>query len=136
MNKENEINQNGTTIVIASQLLTELEDLCDRICVLSNGHIVKEGTIDQIRKEYTPHTEIKIESRPGDYAEILKSLKEKNATMAQTTYQGNKLVIYTPEAEKLLHHLLHILEKKKETLIDIDLNKPSLSEVFESLVKK
>ena len=40
------------------------------------------------------------------------------------------------QQEKTLHNLLHIIEKNKETLLDIDLNKPSLSEVFEFFVKK
>ena len=41
----------------------------------------------------------------------------------------------TPEAEKMLHNILHVIEKENETLLDIDLNKPTISEVFESLVK-
>ena len=47
---------------------------------------------------------------------------------------GVKLVIYSTDAEKTLHSLIHIIEKLDEELIDIDLNAPSLTEVFESLI--
>ena len=130
------INKNGTTIVIASQLLTELEQFCDRLCIIDGGRVIKEGTLDQIKKDYTPNTEIHVELLSGNYERIIKSLKERQIKIPKIAYEGRKLIIYTPEAEKTLHNLLHIIEKNKETLLDIDLNKPSISEVFESLVKK
>ncbi len=130
------INKNGTTIVIASQLLTELETFCDRICIINNGEIIKEGTVDKVKQEYTQNTEIHLESLPGNYDKMVAELKEKNLPIPKTLNKESKLIIYTPEAEKVLHTLLHIIEKNKETLLDIDLNKPSLAEVFESLVSK
>ncbi|MBC8444436.1 ABC transporter ATP-binding protein [Candidatus Woesearchaeota archaeon] len=130
------INKNGTTIVIASQLLTELETFCDRICIINNGEIIKEGTVDKVKQEYTSNIEIHLESLPGNYDVIIQELKEKNLPIPRTLIKESKLIIYTPEAEKVLHTLLHIIEKNKETLLDIDLNKPSLAEVFESLVSK
>ena len=130
------INKNGTTIIIASQLLTELEELCDRIGIINNGRIIKEGTLDEIKRDYTPNTEIHLELFPGNYEKILAELKKKNIKIAKINNKGKKLILYTPEAEKTLHNLLHIIEKNKETLLDIDLNKPSLSEVFEFFVKK
>lgn len=130
------INKNGTTIVIASQLLTELETFCDRICIINNGEIIKEGTVDKVKQEYTSNIEIHLESLPGNYDAIIQELKEKNLPIPRTLIKESKLIIYTPEAEKVLHTLLHIIEKNKETLLDIDLNKPSLAEVFESLVSK
>ena len=90
----------------------------------------------QIKKDYTPNTEIHVELLPGDYKGIIKLLKEKRIAMPKIAYEGKKLIIYTPEAEKTLHNLIHIIERKKETILDINMNKPSISEVFESLVKK
>ena len=50
--------------------------------------------------------------------------------------KDSKLVVYTPNAEATLHQLLHIIEKTDEKLIRIDVTKPSLTEIFESLKKK
>ena len=130
------INKNGTTIIIASQLLTELEEFCDRLCIIDKGKVIKEGALNQLRKDYTPNTEIHVELLPGNYERVIKLLKEKRIKISKTKYKERKLILYTPEAEKALHTLLHIIEKNKETLIDIDLNKPPISEVFEFLIKK
>jgi ABC-2 type transport system ATP-binding protein len=130
------INDNGTTIVIASQLLTELETFCDRICILNNGEIIKEGTVNQVKKEYSSNIEIRLESLPGNYDKIIKELKGANLQISKYLNKGHKLVVYTSEAGKVLHYLIHLIEKHKENLLDIDLNKPSLAEVFESLVSK
>lgn len=130
------INKNGTTIIIASQLLTELEELCDRIGIINNGKIIKEGTLDEIKSDYTPDTEIHLELLPGNYEKIIASLKKKNIKIQKINNEGKKLILYTPEAEKTLHNLIHLIEQNKETLLDIDLRRPSLSEVFEFFIKK
>ena len=67
---------------------------------------------------------------------LVNSLKKGGILVHKIRYEGRKIVLYTPEAEKTLHNILHAIEKDKETLLDIDLNKPTISEVFESLVKK
>jgi ABC-2 type transport system ATP-binding protein len=135
MDMLSKINKNGTTIIIASQLLTELEKFCDRICIINNGKIVKEGTLDEIRKEHTPLTEIHLELLSGNYEKILESLQKK-IRLNEIKDEGRNLILYTTNAEKTLHNLLQIIEKNKETILTINLNKPSLSDVFEFLVKK
>ena len=78
MNLLRKINENGTTIIISSQLLRELDGFCDRLCIIDKGKIIKEGTIDEIKKEYTSDVEIKVSRkyRLGDirhnYADLSK----------------------------------------------------------------
>ena len=50
--------------------------------------------------------------------------------------RDGRLIIYSPKAEGMLRFILHELEKKNERVQDVDLNKPSLSEVFESLTQE
>lgn len=40
---------NKTTVVIASHNLRELEDLCDRLCLMHRGHMMLERGIDDLR---------------------------------------------------------------------------------------
>jgi len=129
------INQNGTTIVIASQLLSELETYCDRVCILHGGKIIKEGTVDQIKKDHAYNIEINIETLPGNYDRMVKELKAKKLKIPKVDNQGHRLVLGTPDPEAVLHNLLHIIKKNKENLVDMSMSSPSLSEVFESLVK-
>ena len=66
---------------------------------------------------------------------IIKKMKEQKVPISRVVKAGEKVVIYTPEAEKALYSLASILRKSNEKIIDVDVKKPSLSEVFESFVK-
>ncbi|MBW2971252.1 ABC transporter ATP-binding protein [Candidatus Woesearchaeota archaeon] len=130
------ININGTTVIVASHFLKDMERLCNRIGILHNNTIGTIGTPDHIKRLYTKNDEIHIETFPGKYDDITKKLQHaKGAKISKIVNLGHKLVIYTPEAIKVMHHVLEILQKSDEHLIDIDLAKPTLREVFETLVK-
>ena len=130
------INEQGTAVILASHFLTELESLCSRIGVLYKGKIKEIGTSNQLKKHYSTNEEITFESSPGKYQSIINALKKEGLPIQKTINKGHKAVIYTPKAEVVLHRLLHILEVKKEKLLDVEVNKPSLREVFESLTKR
>ena len=46
------INKKGTTIIIASHFLDEMEYLCDRIGLLHNGKVKNVGTPEQLKQDY------------------------------------------------------------------------------------
>lgn len=46
------IRDDGTTIILTSHLLAELESLCDKIAILKNGKIVKIDSPSNLKKEY------------------------------------------------------------------------------------
>jgi len=47
-----EINKNGTTIILSSHLLQEMELLCNRVAILKSGRVVVCGTVEQIKRKY------------------------------------------------------------------------------------
>lgn len=127
------INQKGTTIILASHNLNELEVLCNRVAILNQSKIASVGTPDQLKDQYSKDEEIHLDSFPGHYDKIIESLKDDNISKMEN--KGTELVIYTGQAEKVLHKLLHVIEKNNESLIDVRLSKPSLDEVFLHLAK-
>ena len=128
------INKKGTTIIIASHNLSELEVLCNRVAIIHQSKVISVGTPDQLKDKYSKDEEIHLETFPGNYKMIINSLKHKNISRMEN--KGTELVIYTSQAEQVLHSILHVIEKHKESLIDVKLSKPSLDEVFLSLAKK
>ena len=68
-----ELRDQGTTVFINSHLLMEVEQVCDRVVIMSQGRIVREGTIDEL----TPHTgrvAFEIDPVPDDLEERLSGL--------------------------------------------------------------
>jgi ABC-2 type transport system ATP-binding protein len=45
------INERGTTIFLTTQYLEEADQLCDRIAIIDNGQIVREGTPEALKAE-------------------------------------------------------------------------------------
>ena len=42
--------QKNITIILTSHYLEEIENLCDRVAILSNGKLLKTGTIEEIKQ--------------------------------------------------------------------------------------
>ncbi len=125
------INKQGTTIIITSHLLEDVENLCDIIAVLHNHKMLHIGSVDDLRKLYGKQEEIHVETASGNYDRIIQF-----ASLKEYEKEENKLVVYTAEAEKVLHMILHIIENDKERLIYADIRKPGLPEVFKALTRK
>ncbi len=124
------INKMGTTIIITSHILEDVERLCKTVAILHNRHVLKVGSIEDLRKLYNREEEIHLEVESGKYDRIIKFAKLKDYQI-----ENGKLVVYTNDAEKLMHVIFHILENDKEKLIAADIKKPSLEEMFENLTK-
>lgn len=129
------INENGTTVILTSHLLFEAEVLCDEIAILHEGKILEVGTPDQLKSMYSKNQEIHLETNPGRYDLVLRHLKGEKY-IQHVEHKGHKIIIYTPKAEQVLKRLLMLISRLNEELVDVDLRKPSLNEVFESLVTK
>ena len=130
------VNKGGTTIILASHFLEELEDLCTRIGVLHKGTIVDVGRKEELKEKYSKNDEVMFALHSGKHSRILKELQKRKLNITQIVSRDHKVVIYTPNAEEVLHNLLDVVEEFNEKLIEVELNKPSLREVFEHLVKR
>ena len=131
-----DINRKGTTVLISSHFLDEIETLCNRIVLLHNQGVLWQGSVKELKNTYAKSEEIHLETEPGDYAKVLAALKEKKLSIQNAEIDGDLLIIYASEADLVLHHLIHILEKLKEKISDVELRRPSLSDVFESLTQR
>jgi len=45
------INGQGTTVFLTTQYLEEADQLCDRLAIIDDGRIVREGTPDQLKSD-------------------------------------------------------------------------------------
>ncbi|MFH1511339.1 MAG: ABC transporter ATP-binding protein [Candidatus Woesearchaeota archaeon] len=130
------INQQGTTVILSSHFLNEMEELCTRVAILHNRTIVDIGTPLELTSKLTKNDEISLELACNSYERIMKDLARERVHIKSMAMSGRKLVIYSSESEKVLHHLLHLVERHRDRLVDVSVNRPSLAEVFENLVKK
>lgn len=126
----------GTTVLVASHFLSELEEICDRIAILHNSKITAAGHPEHIKEAYSENEEIVIESKPGRYTLLAKTLAKSIRSIKGFELRGNKLIVYVSDAKRIVSKVIAIAKKCRERIIDIQLGKPSLVEVFEKLYAK
>lgn len=131
-----EINkQEGTTIVIASHMLEELEKYSNKIAILHDGKISKSGTLDEIKDIYAQDDiEIHLDFKKGSPSVLISQLNQNAITKLQEGKQ--KLVIHTRQPYLILFDILQIIKSPEYSIKNIEVHRPSLKEVFELLERK
>lgn len=81
----------GQTIFLSSHILDEVEDLCDRVGILREGHLIEVATLDQLRELDT--TIFDIEFEPGAVVPDLSGVSgvvsaEPDGDQARVTVKG------------------------------------------------
>ncbi|MBN2420720.1 ABC transporter ATP-binding protein [Candidatus Woesearchaeota archaeon] len=126
------INSFGKTVIISSHFLEEMDELCSRIALIYNKSITHLGTTEEFRKKFPYNQEIILNLASQRYEQLASMLK--GLPISKMIVRGNKTVIYTQQTETVLKRVLDIVEQQRETILDLDVQKPTLDEVFTSIV--
>lgn len=130
-----EINKQGTTVIIASHVVSELEKYCTRIAILRDHRITEVGTADQLRNIYSCYYEVLIRTKKQDYAKLKLFCKKKPSLFVKYYSKDDDFVILTARPREALQNMITFLAKNNESVIHVNLDRPSIAEVFESLIK-
>jgi len=128
------INRRGTTIIVASHDLSEVENICSRIGILSQGKIMHIGTVQELTSALSKGQEVHVETYPGNYEKIAKHLDDKLITGIEN--RGDELVFTTNKPDKVLEKILQVLNDLDERLINLSIAKLTLKDVFTTVAKK
>ncbi|MBI5398217.1 ABC transporter ATP-binding protein, partial [Candidatus Woesearchaeota archaeon] len=61
------INEQGTTVIVSSHILEEVEQLCTKIAILHDRKVLGYGTFDELKALFARKQEVHIRSRPGNF---------------------------------------------------------------------
>ncbi len=130
-----QINKQGTTVIVASHVVSELEQYCNRIAILRNQRISEVGTTAQLRDIYSTRYEIFIKTPKKEYGKLRAFCNQKRSLYGAVSERDGMFVAQTAKPREALQQLLAVLAKSKETVTHVHVNRPSIAEVFESLVR-
>lgn len=120
-----ELNKNGTTILFATHRMEQVEQMCDDICLFSNGTVILNGALSDIKRSFGNNT-VKIEFE-GDHS-FLDNLQNVRINNRSTKYAEIRLLDGADEQE-LLKNVM-----KQVKVIHFQYAQPSLNEIFISTV--
>jgi len=124
------LNDKGATIIFSSHILSEVENLCDRVVIIDKGRIIAEDTVSNLNKylNIKPRLSIHIKDLNGKVPDEIKNLEGVEAVEAS----GNILFI-TCEST-IRSKAITTLEKAGFEIIDIKTINPSLEDAFVKLI--
>ena len=95
----------GTTIILTTQYMEEAQQLCDRIVVMYQGRILKEGTPLKLVEELIGREVVEVRVPPEDDARVLSHLTEFPCAHERV---GDTLYFYCREGHGLMRKLLEL----------------------------
>lgn len=119
----------GTSVIISSHALTEIEARTDRIAIMKAGRIIVQGSLGQLRTRAAMPVRIVLTLREGRGESLLASLDNDIAIEYSSEEQ---LVICCREDQKL--KLIHQLTAQTEAVLDLVLRPPRLDDLYAHFV--
>jgi len=122
-----EIATRGTAVLLTTHHLEEAERLCDRVAIIDEGHIVKEGTLESLRAEVQ---DVQLFSLRGEFS-------RERLRGAVTTIPGaeilldapDEVVVAVPTGSGLSGRLLEIAASL-DHVREVTIKPPSLESLF------
>lgn len=115
----------GTSILISSHVLTEIDDRVDRIVILNAGKVVADGTLNGLCQERTIPSQIHIEATT-DACERIQNTFGHDLPITRLT--ENSIILRCEFARKIT--VLNSIYALGIPLTDIRITDPTLEEVF------
>ncbi len=122
------ISRRGTTIIVSSHHIRDMENVCTRIGLLRNGKLDYVGDIQHFTERFSKGKEIHVECYPGNYDKVISVLK--NPGIITKENHGYEMVVTTRNPEAVLPTLFSSIEKSGETLMDIRIQRISQDDIF------
>jgi ABC-2 type transport system ATP-binding protein len=126
-----ELGKRGTTILFSSHILSDVQDVADRIGILSRGRIRQIGTLNELKARMPIEKTIEVLlSHQSDKWQELKALR--NVKSVEQASPGRILAKLeaNAEAEEVVNDVIHSIAKLRIKVRGVTLLQPSLDEIY------
>ncbi len=116
--------ENGTSVLLSSHLLNEVQQVCDRIAVLHRGRVIAQGRVDDLLNRQKPAVRLTVHD-----AEAAVRAFESLPGVENVQASGNSLLVLGVDSQAVMNHLLqhHVIPT------EITAQKTDLESVFMDL---
>jgi len=115
----------GTSVIISSHALTEIEARTDRIAIMKAGRLLEQGSLEQLRARAALPVRILVRHKTGQGETLVAEVAQ---PVSVEYLNEGELLLSCPEKDKL--RWLHHLSAQSDSLLDITVRTPGLDELY------
>jgi ABC-2 type transport system ATP-binding protein len=121
-----ELNDGGTTVLLTTHYIEEAERLCDEVAILDEGRVVEVASPDELMNRGTDRVRVTLRNPPSTVPDIVAG----NGQVEAVDLVDSDLVVTARQGGLLAPDLLRELDRKGFEIVDVDISRTSLEEVF------
>ncbi len=123
-----ELRQRGTTLVLSSHDMAEVEEMADRVAILLGGRIAATGSPRELTATGSGLTKISVHATGTELGHF--------SGVARESRHEDYHIYYTAETGPVVSAIINRISTTGGTLIDLRVERPSLEERFLELTTK
>lgn len=124
------LQKEGKTILLTSHNLDEIDRICDRVAILSDGVIKKIGTPHQLKAQERTEIEILIRTEPPLSQEYIANIAAEFNLSINFIKTEDKYTVLQVTAEEELPILSRVISHSDHRLYEVKVKERSLEDVF------
>ncbi len=122
-----EINNNGTTIILSTHRMEQVEDLCSHIIFINKGKVLQQGEIKEVKRKW---------ARPLVRLRVDKLFEDSDINVVKSTLgEDGSWEVFVEWNHSQVPELVETLINKGIKIYEVEPVEPSLEDIFVNLVK-
>lgn len=123
-------------VVISTHILEEVEAICSRAIIISNGQLLKSGTPDELAAQATSHNNVVINFAKYADAKIIDKLKSiKNVSDAIEDSSSNKVTLLPNNGKSIIADVSKHIKSNNLDVIEFYKVSGNLTEAFRNITQ-